>query len=142
MEMRSGGISLHRHRQILRYARPMGCLSMPPCSHKPHLCTQEAVNFVYHIYIYLASILNFERRSVAELSNTTSVLQSSDGTNTCHASHTMALSIFGLLVGILIVYIVARRLRRAKLPPGPPGLPLLGNLRQAPKGTPWLTFTK
>lgn len=54
----------------------------------------------------------------------------------------MALSIVDLLVGILVIYMVARRLWRAKLPPRSLGLLLLGNLHRAPKKAPWVAFTE
>lgn len=47
-----------------------------------------------------------------------------------------------LSIVLLVVYLVNWRRRIAKLPPGPPRLPLIGNLHQAPKGTLWLTFQK
>ncbi|KAH7378388.1 cytochrome P450 [Phaeosphaeria sp. MPI-PUGE-AT-0046c] len=43
---------------------------------------------------------------------------------------------------LLVVYLVNWRRKIAKLPPGPPRLPLIGNLHQAPSGALWLTFQK
>ena len=40
------------------------------------------------------------------------------------------------------LYFWVRRRRDSKLPPGPPRLPILGNLHQAPKEAVWVTYRK
>lgn len=46
-------------------------------------------------------------------------------------------------VGALIIRLLWRQqVRRKSLPPGPPGLPLLGNVLQLPSKEPWVRFTE
>jgi hypothetical protein len=48
-----------------------------------------------------------------------------------------------VFLGVLFaVFTIKRRRRRAKLPPGPPRLPLIGNLHQSSKEAMWLPFQK
>jgi hypothetical protein len=47
-----------------------------------------------------------------------------------------------VLAVLLTVYSINRKRRLAKLPPGPPRLPIIGNLHQAPREAIWLTFQK
>ena len=50
-----------------------------------------------------------------------------------------------LFLGFLTIFIVARLLRRkqpAPYPPGPKGLPLVGNIFDRPSTYPWLTYTQ
>ena len=51
-------------------------------------------------------------------------------------------SIYLALAVLLALCIFDRNRRRAKLPPGPQGLPIIGNLHQAPTGAVWVTFQK
>lgn len=54
----------------------------------------------------------------------------------------MALST--LVIGILAVllFISVTRHRKYRLPPGPPGLPILGNFLDIPKAGEWLTYNE
>jgi hypothetical protein len=47
-----------------------------------------------------------------------------------------------LLGTYFVLYVLYQQWRRAKLPPGPPRLPIIGNLHQAPQGPAWVTYKK
>lgn len=59
---------------------------------------------------------------------------------------TAAARVLGLSVGVIafVLAIISYRYYayRRKLPPGPPGIPILGNLREMPKTHPWRTHTQ
>lgn len=45
------------------------------------------------------------------------------------------------IFAVLLLIFVSRR-QRYKLPPGPPGLPILGNFLDIPKAREWLTYNE
>ena len=46
------------------------------------------------------------------------------------------------ILASLALYIFSQKRKRSKLPPGPPRLPLIGNLHQAPSERAWTTYEK
>ncbi|PPQ83216.1 Dimethyrltryptamine 4-hydroxylase (PsiH) [Psilocybe cyanescens] len=55
---------------------------------------------------------------------------------------TMIPIVLSLLIAGCIYYINARRIKRSRLPPGPPGIPIpfIGNMFDMPSESPWLIF--
>ncbi len=53
-----------------------------------------------------------------------------------------SLGLVSIVLGILLLHRVFIQSRRGHLPPGPKGLPLIGNVFDMPKSKEWLTFAK
>ncbi|GJE86535.1 cytochrome P450 [Phanerochaete sordida] len=49
---------------------------------------------------------------------------------------------FAILTVILLKAVITRSRQRARYPPGPKGLPIIGNILQMPKEDEWLTFAR
>ena len=54
----------------------------------------------------------------------------------------MAIFIASLMICIVFLCFLSQIPSRAKLPPGPPGWPFLGNLLEAPTEATWITFQR
>lgn len=51
--------------------------------------------------------------------------------------------VYLLLACVILGFVVAlRRSRSGSAPPGPPGLPFIGNLLDLPTSLPWITFAQ
>ena len=51
-------------------------------------------------------------------------------------------AVLSAIVSWTVLTSLASYLRRRKMPPGPPGIPLLGNALQVPVSMPWFRFTE
>lgn len=52
-------------------------------------------------------------------------------------------SVLAAIVAVAVLYaLTGKRRSKAKLPPGPPGLPVVGNILDIPKSRPWVKFAE
>lgn len=51
-------------------------------------------------------------------------------------------SVIAAVVAVAVLYAFAGKRAKGPLPPGPPGLPLVGNILDIPKSRPWVKFAE
>ena len=54
----------------------------------------------------------------------------------------LSLIVAVFFVVVLTIYFISQRRNRASLPPGPPGLPILGNILDMMKSHPWIKYAE
>lgn len=51
-------------------------------------------------------------------------------------------SVLAAIVAVAVLYALTGKRSKARLPPGPPGLPVVGNIFDIPKSRPWVKFAE
>jgi hypothetical protein len=51
-------------------------------------------------------------------------------------------SVLAAIVAVAVLYALTGKRSKARLPPGPPGLPVVGNILDIPKSRPWVKFAE